>query len=528
MNKTTFKWMPHHEGAVPPAGQGKRISTYTIALEGWRRGLQLDFYRVIEEEINLKLRFSLDNGKRKHHFQLSKGDRVTQEAFDICDDKSLTKKYLKKNNVPVPQGKTFTTNNTKDEIGAYADKLGYPVVLKPTDGNAGRGVFANVQNRESLLNLVSYVQEELEFKNIMVERFIEGDEYRIYVIEDRVLGAMIRRPASVLGNGKHTIKQLIRRKNRVRRANPHLKSRLITVDREVIELLHRAGHSLKSIPEEGERVFLRTKSNLSTGGDSIDKTAEVSPEIVKIAVEAGKAIPNLPQYGVDMIVSTDQKTGTVLEVNTRPGIGGHLFPIEGEPRDIAKHIVDYYFPETKNVIRSPLFFDFDLVMKPIVHRQSTYSKLDRPPLGPMYGKELFLTGEFNGTSFKVWARRRALERDLHGNIEELSDGRIRIRIMGADKEKLDEFKALCYLEPAKANVQDIEEHEWNKPIKIGFEIINPINKLTTREIRKLKRSQEKLAKEKSKAIARYERLLNSRTWRYTEPVRKFIKKLLRK
>src|SRR5699024_7700379 len=225
-----------------------------------------------------------------------------------------------------------TKKSTMEEIGDYADTLGYPLVLKPTDGNAGKGVFANVQNRANLLDLVSYVHNNLGFDHIIVEKFITGNEYRIVVIEDRVLGAMIRRPASVLGDGKHTISQLIKKKNNTRKLNPHLPSRLIRVDREVIDLLNRSGYTLKSVPAKDTRVFLRTKSNLSAGGDSIDTTEDLTPELKQIAINAGKAIPGLAHYGVDMIVDLERNTGTILEVNTRPGLGGHMFPVIGKPR----------------------------------------------------------------------------------------------------------------------------------------------------------------------------------------------------
>src|SRR5690625_2662826 len=100
-----YRWLPHLEGAVPSAGQGKRISTYTVSLEGWRRGLELKFYSVLEDGNKLKVRYSLSNGKKTHHFSLSMGDKVSKKAFDICADKELTKRYLRKNNVPVPEGK---------------------------------------------------------------------------------------------------------------------------------------------------------------------------------------------------------------------------------------------------------------------------------------------------------------------------------------------------------------------------------------------------------------------------------------
>lgn len=521
MTEENFKWMAHHEGAIPPAGQGKRISTYNVALEGWRRGLDLEFYSVIEEKSKLKLRYSLSNGERKHHFQLSMGDMVTKEAFDICDNKNITKKYLSKLNVPVPEGEKFTKKNSTQEICDYADKIGYPVVLKPTDGNAGKGVFANIQTKKALISLVDHVQNELGYDEILIERFIAGVEYRVVVIDDRIIGAMIRRPASVLGDGKHTIKQLINQKNKIRQTNPHLTSRLIKVDREVIDILERSGYTLKSVPEKDVRVYLRTKSNLSAGGDSIDVTDLLTPELKKIVIDAGKAIPGLAHYGVDMIVDSERNTGTILEVNARPGIGGHMFPVEGKPRDFAKEIIDYYFPETKDVERSLLFFDFDSIIEPILMRQVTVSQVRPAPKGRTYGKELYISGKVQNVGFHTWSRRQALDRDLYGNVLSLDDGRIRIRIMGTNKNALEEFKVACYIGPNRANVTDVEEKDWNKPIQIGYEMMRSKKPLSASEIKKLSRKH-------AKAIERYERIINGRTWRYTKPLRKLAKKALRK
>src|SRR5699024_4356721 len=125
-----YKWLPHLEDAVPPAGQGKRISTYTVSLEGWRRGLKLNFYSIFEDGNKLKVRYSLNNGDKTHHFQLSMGDKVSQKAFDICDDKELTKQYLRKHNVPVPEGEMFGKEASEEEIVQYGLSIGFPIVVK--------------------------------------------------------------------------------------------------------------------------------------------------------------------------------------------------------------------------------------------------------------------------------------------------------------------------------------------------------------------------------------------------------------
>lgn len=527
MAQTEFKWMPHHEGAIPPSGQGERISTYNVALEGWRRGLKLEFYSVFEEETKQKLRYSLSNGERTHHFQLSMGDKVTQEAFDICADKDLTKQYLSKAGVPVPEGRVFTKESSIDEIGDFADSLGYPVVLKPTDGNAGKGVFANVQSRDELLDLVKHVQKDLGFNHIIVENFVQGNEWRIVVIEDRVLGAMIRRPASVLGDGKHTISQLIKKTNDLRRANPHMPSRLIRADREVINLLHRLGYTLKTVPERGQRVFLRTKSNLSGGGDSIDVTEKLTPELAQIAIDAGKAIPGLPHFGVDMIVDEERNTGTILEVNTRPGLGGHMFPIVGKPRDLASDIIEYYFPETKKVERSPLFFDFDAIVELIMSRQVSTLEVKSTSTGPFYGREIIVSGKVQWVGFRAWTREQALERDLHGTVENLKGGQVRIRVMGTDQVKLDDFEAACHIGPTRAKVEDVKVSKWYKPVQIGFKIIGKSDEPTNaKKIQQLATERERIKREKASVLEQFGLLQNRRTWKYMESLKRLGKKIL--
>src|SRR5699024_6537913 len=157
-----------------------------------------------------------------------------------------------------------------------------------------------------------------------------GEEFRIYVIEDKVLGAMNRRPANITGDGIQTVRQLIHEKNEMRKLNPHLTSRLIKIDREIEVLLEEKEYDLNWIPKYGEVVYVREKSNLSTGGEAVDVTDALTDELKEIAINAGKAIPGLKHYGVDMIVSDDRKEGVILEVNTRPGLGGHLFPGEGK------------------------------------------------------------------------------------------------------------------------------------------------------------------------------------------------------
>jgi D-alanine-D-alanine ligase-like ATP-grasp enzyme/acylphosphatase len=515
MEETEYRWLPHLEGAVPPAGQGKRISTYTISLEGWRRGLILKFYSHFDEENRLKIRYSLENEERKHHFSLSMGDKVSDEAFVICDDKELTKQHLSKENVPVPQGRMFPKDATDEEIITYGKSLGFPLVVKPTNGNAGKGVFANIQKEEELKGIVEHVRHELGYPDIIVETYVAGEEFRICVIENRVLGAMNRRPTNIVGDGTNNIKQLIDLKNKIRKMNPHLTSRLIKIDREVEDMLRRAGYTLDSVPADGELVYLREKSNLSAGGDAIDVTEKLTPELEKIAIDAGKAIPGLTHYGVDMIVDKEKNTGVILEVNARPGFGGHLFPMEGKPRDFAKEVIDYYFPETKDIERTNLYFDFDNVILPLKTRVASEVQVSVPPIDVLYGKRYVVSGNVQGSGYRRWIRKNAMYKNIHGSIENLDDGKVEIILVSTKEGALDVFKEDYILGYEDVVVTNLQEFDWNKPVQYGFEIIEELPE----EVLELEREKEKIELENQRLHKKYSKLMNSRIWRYTSPVR---------
>lgn len=525
-----YKWMPHLRDAVPTAGQGKRISTYTVALEGWRRGLQLTFYSVFEDGNKLKVRYSLRNKNKVHHFSLSMGDKVSKEAFEICDDKDLTKQYLAKGNVPIPQGNMFDPTASDEEIVNYGLSLGFPIVVKPTDGNAGKGVFANIQDEQSLREIVPHVRNDLKFSNIIVEKYVAGEEFRIIVIEGKVLGAMNRRPAFVTGDGVHTIRELIYQKNKERKINPHLTSRMIKIDKEIKDLLKSSDYQLSSIPDDNEVVYLRQKSNLSAGGEAEDVTEQLTPELEKIAIDVGKAIPGLPHYGVDMIVSDDRSTGVILEVNTRPGLGGHLFPGKGKPRDFAKAIIDYYFPETKDIERTDLFFDFDSVLEPVKNRTASDVNVIRPPIGKFHSRRYIVSGKFNTRSYRQYIRHEAIKRDMHGYTELTDDDKVIVVIGSPDEVEVIQFKDICLAETKNINITHVEDELWNIPIKLGFET-KADHKLTNSEIRKLVADNEEYKVEMDRLNKRYSEIAKSRAWRATYPVRATlhaIKQFLRK
>src|SRR5690625_3166048 len=171
-------------------------------------------------------------------------------------EKPKTYEYLRKRDIPIPEGNDFSSETSDDEIIKYAEELGFPLVLKPTDAGSGRGVITDIRTIEQFKQSLNHVRNKLGFKDVIVERFIKGEDYRVYVLGDKVIGAYRREAANIIGDGIHDIQQLIKYKNKIRSKNPFIKNRLIKIDENLKAFLKQQGKSLTYVPAEGEKVYL--------------------------------------------------------------------------------------------------------------------------------------------------------------------------------------------------------------------------------------------------------------------------------
>lgn len=222
MSENNAEWLSHLSSEVISDVHGSLLDAYVIALEGWRRGLKLRWHVEDSEKFSEMVTwfterpgqlFSLSSDSRTHYFFRSRGDKVTNEAVSIGKDKGSSKQHLSEHGVPVPQGGIFTSEHTKEEVLECGSKIGFPVVLKPKDGSFGRGVFVNITSTEELEACYDYTKELGTTDDIIIEQYIAGKDYRLYVVGDEVVGAMHRQPPNVIGDGAHTIEQLIQLKN---------------------------------------------------------------------------------------------------------------------------------------------------------------------------------------------------------------------------------------------------------------------------------------------------------------------------
>lgn len=288
----------------------------------------------------------LGYGRHSRLIEATLTDATPCICADISSNKQLTKYLLGENGIPVPRGRTVYS-----EFSAVmaAEQIGRPVVIKPLDGNQGKGVQLRLETDDEIR--AAFREASKYSPGIVVERCVKGRDYRLLVVGSRVCAAAERLPASVTGDGVHSVRQLVDIVNSdPRRGEQHQRQLTkIKLDCVTERVLSKTGLDLDSVPEKGRLVRLRETGNLSTGGTALDCTDIVHPDNAAIAVRAAKAV-GIDIAGIDIVTEDISKPirdtqGAVVEVNTAPGIRMHLYPSGGHPRNVAKDIVDWLFPD---------------------------------------------------------------------------------------------------------------------------------------------------------------------------------------
>ncbi len=268
-------------------------------------------------------------------------------AVDIAGDKEMTLQLLAAAGLPVPQSKAVRTLEGAIEV---ARRIGYPVVVKPADGNHGRGVGLNLQDEAALTKAYDLAKEESRRGWVVVESYLVGNDYRFLVVGGRMVAAAERVPAHVVGDGTHTVAELVDITNSdPRRGVGHEKVLTrITLDDAADEVLTGQGFSRDSVLPQGQMVKLTLTGNMSTGGISIDRTMDAHPDNVEIAEEAARVVgldvAGIDFMAVDITEPVREVGGGIVEVNAAPGFRMHTHPTIGEPQYVAKPVIDLLFP----------------------------------------------------------------------------------------------------------------------------------------------------------------------------------------
>ena len=318
------------------------LSTQILILDAIKRGIEFNMMDRLENFISLS-----DGEKVEYVKQATKTSKDSYITALIMENKLVTKDILRENNIRVPKGKDYENiDEAKKDFRLFKDEK---IVIKPKSTNFGLGIsiFPGEYSREDYDKAVEIAFRE--DSSILIEEFMTGKEYRFLVIGEEVVGILHREPANVIGNGESTIEELVFEKNKDPLRGKGYKTPLEKIKLGEIEemFLKNQGLSFKYIPKNGEKIYLRENSNISTGGDSIDFTDKIHPSYKEVALKSAKAVKALI-CGVDMVIDhieeeAKEKNHGIIELNFNPAIHIHCFPYKGENRKAGEKILDLLF-----------------------------------------------------------------------------------------------------------------------------------------------------------------------------------------
>jgi len=311
------------------------LSDCIIANEALKRGINIKYI------LNRYLELEYDGVKK-----LSYGSDTTSLPAitkQILCSKTETKEFLNRNGLSVPVGRRFKVNEI-EEITSFSKKITGHIVIKPDKSDFGKFVYCKI-GKTKIKETVNKIAQKYE--NLVVEEFIEGQEYRVFITKSGFCAVCMKIPANILGDNKSSVKALIKKKNERNRDGPWTK---IKSDNVALECLKQQGISFDSIPKKGQRVFLRYTSNICTGGDSIELTDTAHESVKKIAIKVLDSIPGLTYCGIDLItkdITRDiSRNYKIIEVNNMPSLSLHHYPYMGKSQNAGAALIDLLFPET--------------------------------------------------------------------------------------------------------------------------------------------------------------------------------------
>lgn len=465
-------WPTCFSPAVVEPSIGGSLSGHVVALEAWRRGLTVTFL----SGKNRRMRIESDDG-RAVYFSSAKPSLTSASALRIAREKHLTSVALTAGGIPAPESHFIRVTSVRDDdVVEIANRIGYPVVIKPSDGGGGAGVFTGIESDGELREYYSHLTERMGFATLVLESHIAGnEEIRVLVVGDEVAAACTRIPANIVGDGVSSVRELVEEKNVLRSANPFLSNGPIKLDVEVLGFVSSAGYEVDSVLPEGELLQLRGKVNADSGGETVDVTDSLPDEVARLSVAAVRCIPGLFAAGVDVLLTRGEDGDvcgiTVLELNANPQIAVNMYPSEGMGQDVPKIWIDQIFPESQRVGalgEETLTFSLEAPLKALETGAADAVTLRPIPVSRLPHRREY----WFASSDSLPARRRrflktlALENGVSGELEACGGG-VRLRIAGPTEP-------LCrpiVRRVARWLAVDVSEPNiWRGVVRLGFRI----------------------------------------------------------
>ena len=357
-------------------------------------------------------------------------------------NKQWTKKLLSQAGLNTPRGRSFAIE-ALDQAWEFACSLETPIVLKPLAGSGGAGISTDIQSRAHF-EAAWAVIKDMRSKTVICEEQIQGKDYRLIVIGQRLCAVTERVPAFVIGDGQHSIEELVALKNQQRQQNPYLRSKLIALTPTVITYLGKSGLCRTSIPSKDQRVQLHEVANIGSGGEGHDLTAQVHPEWAEVAVRARMALYDAVHVGVDLLAEDMRKPPrkqqwAIIEINSNPEFGQHFIQ-HGQARDVAGLLIEQLFPKQRQV--------------------------------PISSQRILLSGKVQGVGFRKWLWSLAHLHGVQGTVCNRPDGTVEAVLSGPARS-VAQLIDKCCIGPKAARVQSCEVfQEASADDLASFEILN--------------------------------------------------------
>ncbi|MEN3045288.1 MAG: cyanophycin synthetase [Candidatus Hydrothermales bacterium] len=456
-------------------------STQAIVDEAKKRGIPV--IRLWNEGNLVQLGY----GKNSKRIWATTTHYTSNIGVEIACDKEITRKILQDCGIPTPRGSLV---RSFEEAKEKVNEIGFPCVVKPVNGNHGKGVTAGVKNLKELKEAFKYARKYS--KEVIIEEFVNGKDYRILVINGKAVACAQRTPAHVIGDGKKTIKELIDEVNSdERRGIGHEKPLTkIKIDEMTLEILKKKKLTLDSVLPKGEVLYLKTSANLSTGGEAEDVTDIAHPTNLNLAERVARIV-GLDIAGIDFISEDITKPlfetkGKVVEVNAAPGFRMHIYPSKGKPRDISSYVIDMLFPPGKEA-RIPIISITGTNGKTTTVRMVAHIlKLSGKRVGftttegVYIGNDLIVKGDMTGP----WSARLVLkDPSVEVAVFETARGGILREGLGYDKANIGAILNISEDHLGSKGIETVEEMAEVKSVVIetvmenGFAVLNSCDKL---------------------------------------------------
>ncbi|GAA3074142.1 acylphosphatase [Nesterenkonia aethiopica] len=396
-----------------------------------------------------KSTFQADDGVRPPlSFRTARWPLSSVVAASIVRHKESTRILLDRSGCPVPRGRTFSNGDAGSAL-QFAERIGYPVVLKPAAGSMGVGVTANIEGPEELRSALERMRQSVMGSgDFIVEKHVHGRDYRIMVLGDEVVAAVERVPASVVGDGTSTLIELILAKNAARKQNSHLATLKLKWNATTRHEIAKAGYDASSVIPAGERVFLNSANNLTQGGDSIEILDDLHPSIIEASIKAVKAVPGLAYCGVDFLLEDHtrplhEQEGAICELNAVAALPVAEYPMFGTPRRVSSQFLS----------RAAGEFGLETL----------------PERAERLSVRIRARGRVVGVGYRGWFARRATEYGCTGWIRHHSDRSVEAVVSGPT-DAVAALATAAVLGPRRARPTSVTTVHVPDPGVEGFEV----------------------------------------------------------